>query len=75
LIAEGYALQMHKFFQRIITEVITYREKSNVTRADFLQHLITLKKKGSIDDDKDISNGHEQKGFDSGKNGTYPLSS
>ncbi|XP_023720072.1 cytochrome P450 9e2, partial [Cryptotermes secundus] len=60
--------RVYKFFQRIITEVITYREKNNVSRADYLQHLINLKKKGSIDADKDISNGHEHREFDSEQN-------
>jgi hypothetical protein len=50
--------KVHKFFQRIVREVITYRENNNVTRADYLQHLITLSKKGSIADDKDLSSGH-----------------
>jgi hypothetical protein len=37
--------------------VVTYRENNNITRADYMQHLITLSKKGSIADDKDVSTG------------------
>jgi hypothetical protein len=60
---------VNKFFARIINEVMTYRQKNNVTRVDYLQHLINLKNKGSMDGDS-ISNGHEEKGFDSQKKGT-----
>jgi hypothetical protein len=52
-----------------MTEVITYRQKHNVSRADYLQHLINLKNKGSIEGDG-ISNGHEEKGSDPQKKGT-----
>lgn len=62
---------MRKFFKRIANEVVSYREKNNVTRADYLQHLINLKKKGSIDEDQDISNGQEEKGFSSELKSTY----
>jgi len=49
--------KIYRFFQRIVREVVTYRENNNITRADYLQHLITLSKKGSVADDKDVSNG------------------
>jgi hypothetical protein len=55
--------KVHKFFLRIVSEVIEYRERNNVTRADYLQHLISLVKKGRTVDDEDTSNGYEQKGF------------
>ena len=58
--------QVYRFFQRIIREVVTYREKNNISRADYMQHLINLSKKGSIADDKDVSNGDV-----SHKNSTY----
>jgi hypothetical protein len=48
---------VYRFFQRIVREVVTYRANNNITRADYMQHLITLSKKGSIADDKDVSNG------------------
>jgi hypothetical protein len=48
---------VYRFFQRIVREVVTYRENNNISRADYMQHLITLSKKGSIADDKDVSNG------------------
>jgi hypothetical protein len=48
---------IYRFFQRIVREVVTYRENNNITRADYMQHLITLSKKGSIADDKNVSNG------------------
>jgi hypothetical protein len=50
--------KVYRFFERIIREVMTYREKNNVTRVDYLQHLINLSKKESIADDKDVSNGN-----------------
>jgi hypothetical protein len=50
--------KVYRFFQRIVREVITYRANNNVTRPDYMQHLITLSKKGSIADDKNISNGY-----------------
>jgi hypothetical protein len=46
-----------------------YRQKHNVSRVDYLQHLINLKNKGSIEGDG-ISNGHEEKGFDSAEKGS-----
>ena len=49
--------KVYRFFQRIVREVVTYRENNNITRADYMQHLITLSKKGSVADDKDVSNG------------------
>lgn len=51
--------KVQEFFRRIIKEVTTYREQNNITRADYLQHLITLKTKGAIADD--VSNGHDHK--------------
>jgi hypothetical protein len=58
--------KVYRFFQRIIRDVVTYRENNNITRADYMQHLITLNKKGSIADDKDVSNGDVSQ-----KNRTY----
>jgi len=48
--------KVYRFFQRIVREVVTYRENNNITRPDYIQHLITLSKKGSIADDKDVRN-------------------
>jgi hypothetical protein len=60
---------VNKFFARIITEMITYRQKNSVTRVDYLQHLINLKNKGNMDGDS-ITNGHEVKEFDSAPKGS-----
>uniref|UniRef100_A0A1Q3FIT7 Putative cytochrome p450 n=1 Tax=Culex tarsalis TaxID=7177 RepID=A0A1Q3FIT7_CULTA len=38
-----------KYFMKLIPETVTYREKNNVTRPDFLQLLIQLKNKGTVD--------------------------
>ncbi|PSN43541.1 hypothetical protein C0J52_03714 [Blattella germanica] len=38
--------RLEHFFRRIVEEVVTYRENNNVTRADYIQHLIMLKHKG-----------------------------
>uniref|UniRef100_A0A1Q3FLF1 Putative cytochrome p450 n=1 Tax=Culex tarsalis TaxID=7177 RepID=A0A1Q3FLF1_CULTA len=37
------------YFMTLIPETVTYREKNNVTRPDFLQLLIQLKNKGTVD--------------------------
>ena len=58
--------KVYRFFQRIVREVVTYRENNNITRPDYIQHLITLSKKGNIADDKDVSNGDVSQ-----KNSTY----
>ena len=58
--------KVYRFFQRIVREVVTYRENNNITRPDYMQHLITLSKKGNIADDKDVSNGDVSQ-----KNSTY----
>ncbi|XP_069687372.1 cytochrome P450 9e2-like [Periplaneta americana] len=64
----GFATpKVQEFFRRIIREVTTYREKNNITRYDYLQHLITLKAKGTIADD-DATNGHDPKEFSPEKN-------
>lgn len=61
--------KMYKFLQRVVNEVMEYREKNNVIRADFLQHLITLYKKGGgTADGKDLSSGNEQKGLPPAQN-------
>ncbi|XP_074030754.1 probable cytochrome P450 6a14 [Leptinotarsa decemlineata] len=41
------------FFSRVVKETIEYREKNNVSRPDFLQLLIQLRKNGQIDDEVD----------------------
>lgn len=47
---------VEKFFRRIVEEVVEYREKNNVSRADYMQHLINLKNKTA---DNGIVNGYE----------------
>jgi len=39
-----------EFYTKAITDVITYREKNNVKRNDFVQLLLELKTKGKIED-------------------------
>lgn len=59
--------KVNDFFLRIIKEVVTYRDQNNVTRADFLQHLIDIKNKGDEDDNDNISNGYDTKSVSPGK--------
>ncbi|XP_018571884.1 cytochrome P450 6a9-like [Anoplophora glabripennis] len=44
------------FFYRVVKETIEYREKNNVTRNDFLQLLIQLRKDGQLDDNQNSEN-------------------
>ncbi|KAJ8934436.1 hypothetical protein NQ318_017137 [Aromia moschata] len=39
------------FFNRVVRETIEYREQNNVTRKDFLQLLIQLRRDGQIDEE------------------------
>jgi hypothetical protein len=44
--------------------VITYRKQSDVVRADYIQHLIDLKKKGTeAYSAAEVNNGNGPKGF------------
>ncbi|XP_018320090.1 probable cytochrome P450 6a14 [Agrilus planipennis] len=43
-----------KFFKEVVEETVTYREKNNITRKDFLQLLIQLKNNGKVDDDEKL---------------------
>ncbi|PSN43535.1 hypothetical protein C0J52_03712 [Blattella germanica] len=38
-------MKVENFFIRMVKEVIQYREENNVSRNDYLQHLISIKKK------------------------------
>jgi len=48
------------FFMGVVNDTITYREKKNVVRNDFMQLLIQLKNKGKVEDDGDIKSEHVQ---------------
>ncbi|KAJ8922556.1 hypothetical protein NQ315_007586 [Exocentrus adspersus] len=41
-----------KFFTGIVNTTVEYREKNNVTRKDFMDLLIKLKNKGTVNDDE-----------------------
>lgn len=43
--------QVSKFFMKILTQTVNYRERNNVNRKDFLQLLIQLKNNGILDGD------------------------
>ncbi|XP_069672113.1 probable cytochrome P450 6a13 isoform X2 [Periplaneta americana] len=50
-----------RYFTKMVNETIEYRENNNVTRNDFIQLLINLKNKGTIEKDspcKSQMNGH-----------------
>ena len=58
------------FFRRLVQEVVTYREKNNVVRADYLQYLINLKNKAS---GRETANGHDSVPQKDGKYGLMLL--
>ncbi|KAJ8888147.1 hypothetical protein PR048_007634 [Dryococelus australis] len=43
---------INAFFLRIVKDVVSYREKNNVVRDDFIQLLIQLKKYGKVEDER-----------------------
>lgn len=43
------AIDIEKFFVNLMDQALTYREKNNVQREDFLDHLIQLRKKKEIE--------------------------
>jgi cytochrome P450 family 6 len=45
-----------KYFRNLVQETVEYRDKNNVKRNDFLQLLIQLKNKGSLDDEQKTEN-------------------
>jgi hypothetical protein len=59
-------MNVENFFRRLVEEVVTYREKNNVVRADYLQHLISLKNKAS---GRETANGHDSLPQKGGKYG------
>jgi len=40
---------VHEFFMRVVSETVKYRETSNVSRKDFIQMLVELKKENVLD--------------------------
>ncbi|KAJ8982768.1 hypothetical protein NQ317_018180 [Molorchus minor] len=46
-----FSSNVTSFFNQVVRETIEYREKNNVTRKDFLQLLIQLRRDGQIDDE------------------------
>ncbi|XP_065352450.1 cytochrome P450 9e2-like [Cloeon dipterum] len=54
--------RLANFFRKLVKDAIEFREKNNVTRSDFIQLLIQLKKKGELDADagEKIENGVKQ---------------
>ncbi|XP_069672108.1 probable cytochrome P450 6a13 [Periplaneta americana] len=43
------------YFNKMVEETVSYREKNNVHRNDFMQLLIQIKNKGSIEEDMEIA--------------------
>ncbi|XP_068144883.1 LOW QUALITY PROTEIN: cytochrome P450 6a2-like [Drosophila tropicalis] len=54
---------VHNFFLHLVKDTISYRERENIKRNDFMEMLIELKKKGSIT----LDNGEVVKGMDLGE--------
>nr|CAD7448682.1 unnamed protein product [Timema bartmani] len=46
-----FDLKTSRFFRRIVEDTIAHREKNEISRKDFLQLLIQLKKKGYVTED------------------------
>ncbi|RZC34666.1 cytochrome P450 6a14 [Asbolus verrucosus] len=46
---------VEKFFMKIIEETVTYREKNNISRKDFMHLLLQLKNRGAVADDDKIT--------------------
>ncbi|XP_069672224.1 probable cytochrome P450 6a14 isoform X2 [Periplaneta americana] len=49
--------EVANYFRNMVEDTVNYREKNNVKRNDFMQLLIQLKNKGSVD--ADSKNGHQ----------------
>nr|CAD7432005.1 unnamed protein product [Timema monikensis] len=57
-----FSKEFHKFFKKFVTEAVSKREISGVTRNDFLQILLQLKQKGEIDSEENSNeNDHKRK--------------
>jgi cytochrome P450 family 6 len=65
-------LDISKYFQKMVHETVEYREVNGVKRNDFMQLLIQLKKKGSLNFEKgaEDQNGEELNGTDGTADGT-----
>jgi cytochrome P450 family 6 len=44
--------EVSKYFRRMVHDTVTYREKNNFQRNDFMQLLIQIKNKGKVEEDK-----------------------
>ncbi|KAJ3659267.1 hypothetical protein Zmor_010964 [Zophobas morio] len=49
---------VEKFFMNAIRDTVSYREKNNVYRKDFMHLLLQLKNRGSVADDEKITDEH-----------------
>ncbi|XP_069672362.1 probable cytochrome P450 6a13 [Periplaneta americana] len=55
----GFDSEVSKYFRKMVSETVEYREKNNVVRNDFMHLLIQLKNKGFVDPDKDTADKNE----------------
>jgi hypothetical protein len=60
----------------MVKDAMEYREKNNVTRTDFIQLLMELKKKGQVESDEKVTKVEDDAQYDaeSSKLGKYFIS-
>jgi cytochrome P450 family 6 len=46
---------VEKFFLKVVSDTVEYREKNNIFRKDFMHLLIQLKNRGSVTDDDKVT--------------------
>jgi hypothetical protein len=66
-----------KYFRKMVEETVTYRERYNIKRNDFMQLLIQIKNKVKIDEDNESlkQNAHGTLENNSSEEGMYTVSS
>jgi cytochrome P450 family 6 len=52
--------EVSKYFRKMVQETVEYREMNNVKRNDFMQLLIQLKEKGSLDSEQGAEDRSEE---------------
>jgi cytochrome P450 family 6 len=64
-----------KYFRKMVQETVEYREKNNMKRNDFMQLLIQLKEKGSLDSEQETEDrsDEEMNGIGETEDGMYTL--
>jgi cytochrome P450 family 6 len=71
----GLDPEISKYFRRMVRDTVSYREKNNVRRNDFMQLLIQIKNRGNVEEDHNYleQNGKGNLENKSEENGMYFL--